>query len=94
MVSDPLGLPLTGLLGDQGGGASGLCPSPFLVPPPPWCHLPEPWPLSPQALPAAGASALHGHCGDGAVLALRGVITPKPNPHTAIRDLDLLCDHV
>lgn len=64
MVSYPLALPFAGPL------------SPASRPAPP----PEPLPLSPQALPAASASALHGHCGDGAVLGLRRVTVPDAPP--------------
>lgn len=69
MVSDPLGLPFAGPLAARGGGASGSGSAHQAVAPA------EPWSLSPQALPAASTSALHGHRGDGAVLTLRGVTT-------------------
>lgn len=80
MVSIPH--PVT--LGAGGGRASGL---PAMLSPP------RAWPLSPQALPAASAAALHRHRGDGALLALRGLTVPDALC-IAIRDSDSLYDRV
>lgn len=88
MVSDPLGLPLPGP-SEAGGGGAFLAPSLPLAPGQPLSPA-----LSPQALAAAGASALRRDRGDGAVLALGGVTVPDARSPSAIRDSDFLCDCV
>lgn len=64
---------LTPITLGAGGGGGLLGSRPCSAPP-------RAWPLSPQALPAASAAALHRHRGDGAVLALRGLTVPDAPP--------------